>query len=183
MTARVSALSGIGFPPWLRQELSMRYVMKQKLFAFGDDFKIQDASGTDRYYVDGAAFSFGDSLSFQDMQGNELASIKQRVLTLGSTYDLYRGGQLMATVSKQWFTFFTARFLVDVPGPDDLEAEGSFFEHEYSFKRGRRSVARVSKQWFSWSDTYGVDVSAGEDDVLILASTVVIDLVCHEKKD
>ncbi len=161
----------------------MRYVMKQKLFAFGDDFAIQDASGTDRFYVDGAAFSFGDSLSFQDMQGNELASIRQRILTLGSTYDLFRGDQLMATVSKQWFTLFAARFLVDVPGPDDLEAEGSFFEHEYTFKRGGTQVARVSKQWFSWTDTYGVDVNEGEDDILILASSVVIDLVCHEKKN
>jgi len=166
-----------------RQELSMRYVMKQKLFAFGDDFTIQDAGGNDCYYVDGAAFSFGDSLSFQDMQGNKLASINQRLMTIGSTYDLHRDGQLMATVSKQWFTFFAARFLVDVPGPDDLEAEGSFLEHEYTFKRGRKTVARVSKQWFSWSDTYGVDVADGEDDILILASSVVIDLVCHQKKN
>jgi len=40
-------------------------------------------------------------------------------------------------------------------------------------------VAEVSKRWFSWSDTYGVDISDGEDDVLLLASTVVIDMVCH----
>ena len=30
----------------------MRYVMKQKLFAFGDDFMIQDADGRDVYFVD-----------------------------------------------------------------------------------------------------------------------------------
>jgi uncharacterized protein YxjI len=40
-------------------------------------------------------------------------------------------------------------------------------------------VAQVSKQWFAWSDTYGVQISPGEDDVLILASTVVIDMACH----
>ena len=37
----------------------------------------------------------------------------------------------------------------------------------------------MSKQWFSWSDTYGVDVAQGEDDILILASTVVIDMAVH----
>jgi uncharacterized protein YxjI len=37
----------------------------------------------------------------------------------------------------------------------------------------------VSKKWFSWSDTYGVDITDGEDDVLILASTVVVDMACH----
>jgi len=40
-------------------------------------------------------------------------------------------------------------------------------------------VATVSKQWFSWTDTYGVEVADGEDAVLLLASTVVIDMVCH----
>ena len=28
-------------------------------------------------------------------------------------------------------------------------------------------------------DTYGVDIADGEDDILILASTVVILMVCH----
>ncbi|MDB6067303.1 MAG: hypothetical protein JWR26_3511 [Pedosphaera sp.] len=40
-------------------------------------------------------------------------------------------------------------------------------------------VATISKQWFAWTDTYGVDIADGEDDVLILATTVVIDMVCH----
>jgi uncharacterized protein YxjI len=40
-------------------------------------------------------------------------------------------------------------------------------------------VAVCSKRWFRFSDTYGIDVEAGEDDVLILASSVVIDMVCH----
>ncbi len=40
-------------------------------------------------------------------------------------------------------------------------------------------VAEVSKQWFTLADTYGVQISQGEDDVLILASTVVIDMACH----
>ncbi len=63
---------------------------------------------------------------------------------------------------------------------DDLEAKGDF--HEYAFTRAGRSVATVSKQWFSWSDTYGVDIAEGEDEVLILASSVVIDMVCHDDR-
>ena len=29
----------------------MRYVMKQKLFCWGDDFTIKDEAGTDRFFV------------------------------------------------------------------------------------------------------------------------------------
>jgi uncharacterized protein YxjI len=40
-------------------------------------------------------------------------------------------------------------------------------------------VATVSKRWFSLRDTYGIEIADGEDDVLILASAVVVDQVCH----
>jgi uncharacterized protein YxjI len=71
---------------------------------------------------------------------------------------------------------------VDVPGPDDLEAKGTFLEHEHTFVRGGRDVARVSKKWFTIRDTYGVDVDDDQDAVLILASAVVIDMACHADK-
>ncbi len=157
----------------------MRYVLKQKLFCWGDDFCIKDDQGQDAFYVDGKAFSFGDKLSFQDMAGNELAFISQKLLAWGPTYEIYRGSELAAVVKKALFTFIHCKFTVDVPGPDDLEAEGNFLDHEYSFTREGRTVAAVSKQWFSMTDTYGVEIAEGEDDVMILASTVVIDMVCH----
>ena len=157
----------------------MRYVMKQKLFCWGDDFTIKDEQGQDVFFVDGKAFSIGEKLSFQDMAGNELAFIRQKLLAWGPTYEIYRGSELAAVVKKHLFTFLNCKFTVDVPGPDDLEAEGNFLDHEYRFTRGGRIVATVSKQWFSWTDTYGVEVADGEDAVLLLASTVVIDMVCH----
>jgi len=157
----------------------MRYVMKQKLLSWGDDFRIQNDQGTDVFLVDGRAFSLGNKLSFQDMVGNELAFIQQKLLAWGPTYEIYRQGNLAAVVKKQLFTFFRCRFTVDVPGPDDLEAQGDVMDLEYVFERGGQRVAEVSKRWFSWADTYGVDIADGQDDVLILASTVVIDMVCH----
>lgn len=157
----------------------MRYVMKQKLFSWGDDFTIRNEAGEDVFFVDGKALSFGDKLSFQDMKGNELAFIRQKLLNWGPTYEISRGGKVVAVVKKQLFALFHHRFTVDVPGPDDIEAKGSFTDHEYTFTRGERTVATVSKKWFSWADTYGVDIADGEDDILILASTVVVDMACH----
>ena len=157
----------------------MIYLMKQKLFSWGDDFTIKDDSGRDRFFVDGKAFSLGNQLSFQDMAGNELAFIRQKLLSWGPTYEISKGDQLLATVTKELFTFFKCTFTVDVPGPNDLLAEGDFLDHRYVFTRNGSQVAEVSKQWFTLGDTYGVQIAQGEDDVLILASTVVIDMACH----
>ncbi len=156
--------------------------MRERILSWGDDFTIKDADGRDAYYIDGKVFSFGDKLSFQDMQKNELAVIDQKLLSLGAQYEIIQGGKTVATVKKHLFTFFRHKFTVDVPGPDDLEAAGNFLDHEYTFERNGREVARVSKKWFRFSDTYGSDIDAGEDDVLILASAVVIDLVSHPDK-
>ena len=40
----------------------MRYLLKQKFWSWGDDFRIQDAEGRDVFFVDGRAFSWGDKL-------------------------------------------------------------------------------------------------------------------------
>lgn len=106
----------------------MRYRLKQKLFSWGDDFYIRDANDKDVYFVDGKAFSIGDQLSFQDLQGNELAFIKQKVLAWGRTYEVYRNETIVAVVKKQLFSPFHHTFYVDVPGPDDLKAEGNFVD-------------------------------------------------------
>ncbi|MBM3832846.1 MAG: hypothetical protein FJ403_06145 [Verrucomicrobia bacterium] len=161
----------------------MRYVLKEKLFSFGDDFRIKNDAGDDVFFVDGKVFTIRDKLSFQDMSGRELAFIRQKLLAWGPTYEIYRDDQLAAVVKKHLFTLFRCEFTVDVPGPDDLEATGSFLDREYTFRRGNREIAQVSKRWFSWTDTYGVDIGPGEDDVLILASAVVIDVICHDDKD
>ena len=157
----------------------MRYMMRERILSWGDDFSIKDADGRETFHVDGKVFSFGDKLSFRDGSGHEVARIEQKLLSFGPQYEIIRGGEPIATVRKHLFTLWRARFTVDVPGPDDLEAQGNFLDHEYVFERHGREVARVSKKWFSLADTYAVDIDDGEDDVVILAAAVVIDLVSH----
>ncbi len=54
--------------------------------------------------------------------------------------------------------------------------KGSLFEHEFTISRQGQVVATVSKQWISLTATYGVDIAPGEDDVLLLASVLALDL-------
>ena len=158
----------------------MRYVMRQKLLSLADNFTIKNEQEQDVFLVKGKLFSFGDKLSFQDLAGNELVFIDQRLLNWSPTYELWKGDELLAVVKRELFSFIHHRFTVDVPGPNDLEAEGDFLDHEYTISRGGSVVATVSKRWFSWADTYGIEIADGEDDVLVLATAVVVDMVCHD---
>ena len=159
----------------------MRYIMKQKVFSLGDKFAVRNERNEDVFFVDGRVFSLGKQLSFEDAAGRELLFIKQKVLSWGPMYEIYRGEEHVATIKKELFTFFQCTFAVHVDGQSDLEAQGNFSDHEYVVTRDGGPVAQISKQWFSWSDTYGVDVADTEDAALMLATTVVIDMCCHER--
>jgi uncharacterized protein YxjI len=160
----------------------MRYCIKEKFWALGNNFHIMDDCNEPVYRVDGAAFSWGDKLSFQDMAGSEVAHISQKLLSFMPTYTVYRDGQLFAEVKKEW-SWFRKQFALDVPDPNDYTIDGSFWERDYVFKRGGRNVASVSRHYFAFTDTYGVDIVDGEDDVAILATCIVIDQVLHDEKD
>jgi uncharacterized protein YxjI len=155
--------------------------MKQKFWTWGDEFIIKDENEKDVYLVSGKAFSWGDRLSFQDMDGNELAFISQKMLSLKPKYEIYKGGQKFAEATRE-ASWFKSKFTLDVPGPNEYTITGSLWDHEYSFELKGKEVAWVSKKYLSLSDTYGIEIVDGEEDIAILATCVVIDLVCHDEK-
>jgi len=161
-----------------RGEPLKTYVMKQKMWTLGEQFVIKDETKTPVFYVKGKVFSVGDKLSFRDMDGNELAYISQKVFSFRPEYKIYRDQNLIAKVVKR-LVLLKDKYIVDIPGPDDYQVSGNFWNYEYTFTHSGRKVAVVSKKFFSWGDTYGIAIVPGEDDILILATAVVIDMVSH----
>ena len=154
----------------------MRYIIREKFFHIGEDSTILNEAGQPVLEVDGKVLSLHDRLIVRDMARNEVVTIHRRLLALRPTYEISRGGDTLATFRKRFFSPFVDRFTVDIPGPDDLEMTGSLFEHEYRISRAGQVVTVVSKQWFSLTETYGVDSAPGQDDPLILACVLALDL-------
>jgi len=154
----------------------MRYIIREKFFRLGEDSTIMNEAGQPVFEVDGKVLSLHDRLIVRDLAGNEVLNIHRRLITLRPTYEITRGADTLATLRKHLFSPFVDRFTVDIPGPDDLEMTGSLFEHEYTISRGGQVVSVVSKRWFSLTETYGVDIAPGQDDLLILACVLALDL-------
>ena len=53
---------------------------------------------------------------------------------------------------------------------------GNLLDHDFTIRRGDRTVAIVAKHWLTLRDAYGVDIAPGEDELLILASVLALDL-------
>jgi uncharacterized protein YxjI len=156
-----------------------RYIMRQRLMAFGQDFNINNAAGQPCFKIDGKVRMIKESLKFRDMQGNLLYMLDEKVLRIRESFDiLYPDGRLAAKVHNAVFDPLRERFTIEIPGKEGLMTMGKVIWAQYDILRGNRPVGKISKQ-FSWigRDQYVVDVLHGEDDCLILAITVVIDMM------
>lgn len=158
----------------------MRYRMQRRLaatsFAGGQHFVIQDDTGTNRFVADGSLFTGWNTVVLRNMEGGELLVIRYRLMEDGRRFQMTRGGKLVAEM-WQHYNLRRERFTVRCPEYGDLEVRGNWANHEYTFLKGEQTVARVSKRWFSLHDQYGVDIELDQDDVLILACALVIDLI------
>ena len=155
-----------------------RYKMHEKLVSIGDDFYIEDQNGRKTFYVDGKALRVRDTLIIKDMGRNELCKIQERKLRVKDTMNIEgAGGETLATIKKALISPVRDRWSVKIGDGPDMEVKGNILDHEYKIEEGRIRIAEVSKKWFRVRDMYGVEVAPGQNDVVILAVTVGIDMM------
>ena len=155
-----------------------RYQMRQKMLSIGDDFWIENERGEKVYKVDGKALRVRSTLIFEDRNGHELCKIQEKMARVRDTMDIEdASGRTVASVKKAMITPVRERFTVNIKGGPDIDIQGNILAHEYKFEQGGRRVAEVSQKWFRVRDSYGVEIEPGQDDILILAATVVVDMI------
>jgi uncharacterized protein YxjI len=152
------------------------YVIRERLFRLGEDSDITDENGQPVLHVDGKVLSLHNRLIVSDPAGREVGQVHRKLAALRPTYEITIDGKDVAEVRKHLFTPFGERFTIDVYGADELEISGDLLDHEFTIGRDGRTVATISKRWLTVTASYAVQVAPGEDDVLILASVLALDL-------
>ena len=150
-----------------------RYKMQEELLSIGDDYWIEDESGVRVFKVDGKAVRLRDTFVLEDSSGSEVAKIQERKLNVRETMTIDLADR-SAKVHKA-LVGIRDRYTIDVDGGPDLSAHGNVVDHEYEIECDGDTIATVSKSWIRVRDTYGVEISPGHDDALVLAITVCMD--------
>jgi uncharacterized protein YxjI len=156
-----------------------RYIMRQRMLVLGQDFLVNNAAGQPVFKIHGKVRLIKEALTFSDMQGRVLYKLDERVIRIRESFDIVKpNGQLAAKVHNAIIDPLRERFTIEIPGGQNMTTLGKVIWAQYDILRDRQQVARISKQ-FSWigRDQYVVDVVRGEDDCLVLAVTVVIDMM------
>lgn len=156
----------------------MKLYIKQKVFSWGDKFRIYDENENDKYYVEGEVFTFGKKLHLYSRVGNELAFIHQKVWSFLPKYFISRNGTDVAQVIKE-FTLFRQEYTVEGLG---WNVHGNFWAHEYEISSSGRTIASISKHWFTWGDTYEIDIADDADELIALCVVLIIDAVISQSR-
>ena len=153
----MASLRSVGAPgtAWepRAEESRAMYLIRERFFRLGEDSEITDEHGRPVLQVDGKVLSLHNRLVLRDPGGREVAQVHRKLVAMRPTYRISIAGQQAAEIRKR-----------------------------LSIRRGGQTVATVSKRWFSMRDTYAVDVAAGQDDLLILASVLALDLAEDEER-
>jgi uncharacterized protein YxjI len=164
--------------------MSTRYKILQKLISIGDDFWIENDEGKRVFKVDGKALRLRKTLFFEDIKGNKLAKIQERLLPIKETMVVEDAeGNQLAVIKKGLIAPLGDHWSVNVRGGPDLDVQGNILDHEYSINERHQKIAEVSKKWLSITDTYGVEIDDGQNDILILAIAIAIDMMAHDEDE
>jgi len=160
--------------------IGTRFQMRQRFFTIGDRFFIENDQRQRVFRVENKILRVRTTLKFQDMQGNDIYKIQEKLARIRDTMNIEDAdGNTVATVHNALITPLRDRWKINVRGGDNLTTRGNILNHEYKIERDGFTVAVVSKRWFRVRDTYGVEVANSEDALLMLAITVVVDMMAH----
>lgn len=151
----------------------MRLYARQKVFSFRTVFSITDERGNDRYRVRGELLTLGKRLHVYDNNGSEVAMIRQRLLNLLPTYDIYIGGRHAARIVKK-ITLLRPSYVIR---GCNWKVQGNFLQHDYRIYRGMSAIAGIRKRWLSFGDCFELDVPERENELLSVCMMLVIDCV------
>ncbi len=155
------------------------YQMHQRMFSIGDDFWIENGAGQRQFKVDGKALRIRKTLELQGPDGRALYTIKEKLVSVREVMTIEGPSGTVATVKKALISPLRERYNIEHAAGGEWKAQGNIVDHQYEVEGPAGKIAEVSKRWFRVRDTYGIEVSPGQDDALVLAVAIVIDQMAH----
>ena len=163
----------------------MRFLVRDRLLGFGDDYWIEDEHGRKAFLVDGKAMRLRDTFELKDTQGQVLIDIRRKMFALRDTMVVERDGRPLATVRRKRLSLLRNHYRVSVAEGTELDVSGKILDREFVIEYDGELLAHISRRWLRVRETYGLDVVRDDaDPALLIAVTVcVINLAEKERDD
>jgi uncharacterized protein YxjI len=163
----------------------MKYLVRDRIFAIGDDYWIDDEHGRHAFLVDGKAMRLRDTLEIKDPDGRVLITLRRRMFGIRDAMTIERDGGTLATVRRKRMSLLRNHYRVTLAEGTELDVSGRIVDREFAVEYEGELLAHISRRWLTLRDTYGVDVVREDADpaLLIAVSVCVIRMAEMEGED
>ncbi|MDJ0461957.1 LURP-one-related family protein [Streptomyces sp. H27-C3] len=161
----------------------MKYLVRDKIFAIGDDYWIEDEDGQQAFLVDGKALRLRDTLEIKDPTGQVLITLRAKMLSLRDTMTIERGDEQLATVRKKRLSLLRNHYRVELAEGTELDVSGRILDREFTIEYDGELLAHISRKWFRVRETYAVNVVREEADTALLIAVAVCVIRMTDKDD
>ncbi|MCF3129153.1 LURP-one-related/scramblase family protein [Streptomyces olivochromogenes] len=163
----------------------MRFLVRDRLLGFGDDYWIEDEHGDKAFLVDGKAMRLRDTFELKDTHGRVLVDIHQKMFALRDTMVIERGGEPLATIRRKRLSLLRNHYRVSLVDGTELDVSGKILDREFAVEYDGDLLAVVSRRLLHIRETYGVDVVREDADpaLLIAVAVCVIHLADREREE
>src|SRR5579884_3613888 len=107
----------------------MRYLVREKFFAVGEDNDITDENGQPVFRVDGKALSLRNLMTVYDMSGNQVAQVHRKLVSAMPQYEVDLAGAGTAVVHRRLSNPFRPKWTIELAGQPEMEMQGNFTGH------------------------------------------------------
>ncbi|MFD4948459.1 LURP-one-related/scramblase family protein [Streptomyces sp. NPDC058409] len=160
----------------------MRFLVRERLFAVGDDYWIEDADGRKVFLVDGKAMRVRDTFELKDTQGRVLVEIRQKLLSLRDTMLIERDGEQLARIKRKRLSLLRNHYRVTLVDGTELDVSGKILDREFAIDYDGELLAQISRRWPAVRDMYGIDVVREDADAALLIAVSVCVIVLADKE-
>ena len=162
-----------------------KYFVRDKIFAIGDDYWIEDEQGRHAFLVDGKALRLRDTLELKDPSGQVLIVLREKMFSLRDTMTIERDDRPLASVRRKRLSLLRNHFRVTLVDGTVLDVSGRILDREFTVEYDGELLAHISRQWLRVRDTYAVNVVREDADaaLLIAVAVCVIRMAERERED
>ncbi|MGW6139144.1 LURP-one-related/scramblase family protein [Streptomyces sp. NPDC055144] len=160
----------------------MRYEVRERLFAVGEDYWIEDEQGHKAFLVDGKAMRLRDTFELKGPDGRVLIDIHEKMFALRDTMVIERGDEALAKIKRKRLSLLRNHYRVELVDGTELDVSGKILDREFVVEYDGDMLAHISRRWLRVRDTYGVDVIREDADPALLIAIAVCVIHLAEKE-
>lgn len=152
----------------------MHFTIKQRIMAFGKQYRVFDESGSEVYEIRSELFSPERRKEVLDAQGNQLGWVQWPVMSGEASFhaglDSARMDIPFVSLSPQW--------QMEMGNGRRYTVQGDFFRLGFSVDGAEGTVASVEKRLLAFTDTYELELD--ERSLPVSFALLLVALIDHK---